>query len=257
MDTQSGKKAWYKRLIKEKRMRETYSCTKYIDKYIVLTESMKHDLNTENFLVMEGIAPEFKEFSYVNRDKRIVLYAGTLNKRYGIMDLVEAFSIASAKNKDLELHIYGYGDSVSEINAACKTNPAVKYFGNINSDELKDRISDADVLVNPRKNNEEFTKYSFPSKNLDYLSYGIPFIGYRLDGVPIEYYSCILSPEGDGNIELAQLILETAQMNRGERYAYYLKVRNFIENNKTCLIQGKRIIDFLFDKEDVFRNGGK
>ena len=254
MDTQKGKKAWYKRIVKEKRIKAVYSCTKFIDKFIVLTESMKKDLNTENYMVMEGIAPKFKEFSYVQRDKKIILYAGTLNKRYGIMDLVEAFSDASKENADLELHIYGYGDSVSAIKEASSNNPAIKYFGNISSDALQNAILNADVLVNPRKNNEVFTKFSFPSKNLDYLSYGIPFVGYKLDGVPSEYYSYILSPDGDENVELAQKLLEAASMSRDERYDYYMRVRNFIENNKTCLIQGQRIIDFLFKKEELCRN---
>lgn len=254
MDTQSIKKAWYKRIVKEKRIREIYSCTKFIDKYIVLTESMKKDLNTENYLVMEGIAPKFKEFSYVSRDKKIVLYAGTLNKRYGIMDLIEAFEIASEKNTDLELHIYGYGDSVTAINEACSKNPSIKYFGTISSDVLESVILNADVLVNPRKNNEEFTKYSFPSKNLDYLSYGIPFIGYKLDGIPSEYFSYIISPDGDENVELAQKIIDASKMNCEERYNYYVRVKDFIENNKTCLIQGKRILKFLFDEEEKCRN---
>ena len=250
MDTQSGKKAWYKRIVKEKRIKETYSCTSFIDKYIVLTESMKYDLNTENYLVMEGIAPAFKDFTFIERDKKIVLYAGTLNRRYGIMDLVESFVIANETSPNLELHIYGYGDSVADIKAACKNNSAIKYFGNISSEELKNKILDADVLVNPRKNNEKFTKYSFPSKNLDYLSYGIPFVGYKLDGIPGEYYSYIISPDGDENVELAQKITEAANMNKEERYAYYTKVRHFIEHNKSCGVQGKRIIDFLFSKEE-------
>ena len=248
MDTQSKKKAWYKRIVKDMRIRATYSCTRFIDKYIVLTETMKTDLNTENYLVMEGIAPQFKEFSYVERDKKIVIYAGTLNKRYGIMDLVEAFSIASAKNSSLELHIYGYGDSVLDIKEACKTNSAIKYFGTVSSDQLKDVILNADVLVNPRKNNEVFTKYSFPSKNLDYLSYGIPFVGYKLDGIPSEYFSYIITPNSDENCDLAEKILEAADMNKDERYNYYMHARDFIENNKSCGIQGKRILDFLFNE---------
>ena len=38
--------------------------------------------------------------------------------------------------------------------------------------------------VNPRQNNEEFTKYSFPSKTMEYLASGVPVVAYKLDGIP-------------------------------------------------------------------------
>lgn len=245
MDTQSKKKKWYKRIIKNNRIKTIYKCTKYIDKYILLTESMKDDLKANKFLVMEGIAPYFKQFNYFNHEKKIILYAGTLNKKYGILDLIEAFNIASAKNDKLELQIYGYGDSITKILESSKLNNNIKYCGNITPLELERRILQSDILVNPRKNNEIFTKYSFPSKNLDYLSYGIPFIGFKLDGIPKEYFSIMIVPDSESNDDLAKKIIEVAAMNYEQRIKYYEKAKNFIINNKSCYQQGKRIVRFL------------
>lgn len=42
----------------------------------------------------------------------------------------------------------------------------------------------ADVLVNPRQNDDEYTKYSFPSKNIEYLMTGNAVMAYMLDGIP-------------------------------------------------------------------------
>ena len=53
--------------------------------------------------------------------------------------------------------------------------------------DAKIYIKNAAVLVNPRQNNEEYTKYSFPSKNIDYLMSGNPVVSYRLDGIPNIY----------------------------------------------------------------------
>lgn len=249
MDTQSKRKIWYKELLKRKRIRNTYDCIKYIDKFIVLTEAMRYDLNTDNYLVMEGIAPDFKQFGYSNNKKKIILYAGTLNKRYGILDLVEAFKIANSQMENIVLYLFGYGDSTDTIINESKKNKNIKYFGNIPHEELLDYISKADVLINPRKNNELFTKYSFPSKNLEYLSYGIPFVGYRLDGIPSEYYSVMITPKSDSNQDLAETIVETACMNYEKRKEYYIKVRAFIRDHKSIDVQGNRILSFLLSKE--------
>ena len=48
-------------------------------------------------------------------------------------------------------------------------------------------IRRADVLVNPRPNEGEYTKYSFPSKNIEYLLSGNPVVGYMLSGMPEDY----------------------------------------------------------------------
>jgi hypothetical protein len=45
-------------------------------------------------------------------------------------------------------------------------------------------MKSADILVNPRPNNEIYTRYSFPSKNIEYLLSGKVVLGYKLDGMP-------------------------------------------------------------------------
>lgn len=42
-----------------------------------------------------------------------------------------------------------------------------------NSGVLKAQ-SESEILVNPRNDNNEFTKYSFPSKVIEYLGSGTP-----------------------------------------------------------------------------------
>ena len=52
---------------------------------------------------------------------------------------------------------------------------------------IRDRI-----LVNFRSPNEELTKYSFPSKILEYISSGSLVLSTRLLGIPDEYFSYIV-----------------------------------------------------------------
>ena len=60
-------------------------------------------------------------------------------------------------------------------------------MGQVSLNEARALQKTADVLVNPRLNEGEYTKYSFPSKTMEYLSTGRPVVCYKLDGIPDEY----------------------------------------------------------------------
>ena len=68
----------------------------------------------------------------------------------------------------------------------------------------------ADVLVNPRPNNEEYTKYSFPSKNIEYLMTGKPVVAYMLDGMPA-HYKKFLYEIPTGELNFTNTIIETCE----------------------------------------------
>lgn len=69
-----------------------------------------------------------------------------------------------------------------------------------------------DVLVNPRSNNDEFTKYSFPSKTMEYLLSGSKVVMYPLSGIPQEYFEFITVVEGDSVEDLKILLLPLAKI---------------------------------------------
>lgn len=75
----------------------------------------------------------------------------------------------------------------------------------------------SDAIVNPRENGEDFTKYSFPSKNMEALSSGIPLIAYKLDGIPNEYDQYINYPQSESIEDLAQMIHDVCE----DRTSYY------------------------------------
>ena len=103
----------------------------------------------------------------------------------------------------------------------------------------------ATLLVNPRQNNEEFTKYSFPSKNLEYMLSGRPTICYMLDGVPDEYSNYLIVPENDSVEALAEAIKSVFDKTYEEQSQIGIKARNFVLENKNYLVQTRKIIDLL------------
>lgn len=158
--------------------------------YVFLTEQMNGVVNKRNrpYIVMEGLVDsEFTIVSEIEKlPKKVVLYAGGLMERYGLKMLVESFIKANVA--DSELWIYGSGPFVKQLDQYCKEYPFVVYKGVKPNEEVVEAELKATLLVNPRPTKEEFTKYSFPSKNMEYMVSGTPLLTTPLPGMPKEYY---------------------------------------------------------------------
>lgn len=158
-----------------------------IDSFVILTEPMKDVLKigTRPYMVAEGIVDSdcnvSDEVTSSDGIKRIV-YTGKMNIKFGIKELVDSFS--KIKDSNYRLILCGDGDAKDYVIEKAALDSRIEYKGMVTSAEAKGYINYADVLVNPRPNNEEYTKYSFPSKNIEYLITGKPVVAYMLDGMP-------------------------------------------------------------------------
>ena len=146
---------------------------RYIDEFVFLTKQMNTYFGMNKpFVVVEGMSSiiDSKYASYENEsninfpDRKIILYSGSLVKKYGVIDLVEAFR--RIKRDDIVLVLCGEGDAKEEILKHSMEDERIIYKGLLAHSEVLELQKEAFALVNPRKNNEEYTKYSFPSKNI-------------------------------------------------------------------------------------------
>lgn len=228
---------------------EIYFLKKYvkeIDSFVLLTKAMAGFLQIEDkpWVVVEGIVSPNHRVHIPRKDNQIVLlYTGTLAKRYGIIHLLDAFK--QIPDQNFRLWISGDGDGSSEVNEACKTDDRIKYFGQVLNSEILQMQSQADILINPRQADSEYTKYSFPSKTIEYLSSGTPTIMYKLDGVPDEYHPFFFAPESNSIEDLKKKILEIANLTKEERFVFGVQAHNFIKENKNPEMQTKKIINLL------------
>ena len=131
---------------------------------------------------------------------RVVFYAGGVSKQYGLGHLVEGFRMADIPNA--VLHIYGPGDYVEELQTIAQTDDRVFYGGMLMNSEIIEKEREATLLVNPRPTNEEYVKYSFPSKNMEYMASGTPVLTTNLPGMPKEYhpYVYLIEEETDEGV---------------------------------------------------------
>ena len=245
MSSLSSKKSFFNKAFDKFLSKKSYSTADCIDKYVLLTEQMADYMNiTKPYCVMEGIATESEALEQTSEGAvKTVLYTGTLHKRFGVTDLVDAFMLT--EDRSMRLVICGVGDSEEQIRIAAAKDSRINFKGQVTRDEALKLQREATVLVNPRKNNEEFTKYSFPSKNLEYLSSGKPLIAYKLDGIPDEYDDYIYYVKDDSEETLAKTITEVCSMPSEERRLFAERAQQFVLKEKNCFVQVNKVLKFI------------
>lgn len=242
----SGNRGFFYNLFKKVESGILSFFLKGIDDYILLTGEMakKLKLQDEQYIVVEGIADNVELYLDLNRDnKRVVFYSGTLAKRYGVCDLVDAFSALDDEN--LELWICGDGDSKNYISNMQKSDVRIKYLGQLPRDQVVKLQQKATVLVNPRGPQGEYTKYSFPSKVMEYMSSGRPVVMHRLPGIPAEYFDYCYTPATSSVLSLNECLNSVLKISDEELTATGIAAKDFVINNKSYIKQAEKIKKFI------------
>jgi len=222
---------------------------RHVDYYIGLTEQMNVEVNPlgKPFLVMEGLVDEailsLNHEVIPYKEKKIILYAGGIYEKYGVKKLLDAF--VDLKDENYELHIYGDGDLEDAMTNYTELDTRIHYFGVVPNSVVLQELFNASLLVNPRPASEEFTKFSFPSKNMEYMVSGTPLLTTVLPGMPKEYHEYVYLLEDESLEGFRNTIQEILSKSSTELNAFGKKSKDFVLNNKSNVIQAKRIINFL------------
>lgn len=222
------------------------------DGYVFLTEQMKTFFRPDApYIVMEGLANEkwFEEKTDTSSDStgRAILYTGTLARVFGIKILLDAFDMLG--HKDVELWICGSGDMENEIEKMSQRNPNVKFKGMVSAVQARELQRQATILVNPRTSEGEFTKFSFPSKTMEYLSAGKPVVMNRLPGIPPEYYNYLHIPDDETPVAFARILDSLLDKPQEELNITGEAGRRFIMENKNSGKQAERIIELALNQK--------
>lgn len=216
-----------------------------VDKFVLIADEMRIplDIPAEKYIRIEGIC-DFT--SITDREKKedifTFLYTGTLDRRYGIELLLDSFS--KLPHDNCQLWICGRGDMESTVIKKAVEDKRVKYFGQTERSEALRLQKIATVLVNPRMPDGEYTKYSFPSKTLEYLASGTPCLMFILPAMPIEYYDYIYFAEPT-EFGLYDKMCELLAYPPQKLEALGLKAKKFVTTQKTPLVQVGRIMNMF------------
>lgn len=213
---------------------------------IALTKYLANDYCPEkNHLIIEAISePCDDKKDLLKTDKFVILYSGSLLKVYGIIELIKA-SI-QLPYPDLELWIFGRGDVEEEINNFAVEDYRIKYFGFRPNREVLHYQSIANLLINPRPIDLPDSKYSFPSKILEYMQSGTPTLLTRLPGIPDEYNEYVFFIDGYGEQSIAKSINSIYKIDRNELIRLGQKAKAFADL-KNIKNQGNKMAQFICD----------
>ncbi len=217
--------------------------TRKIDGYVFLTDYMKEWFDKEvQYTTIEGIYRESQVFSDDNICKeKVILYTGGLYEEYGVLELVETF--LEINLKDWKLELIGDGPLLSALNKI-SNNKSVVVRGVLPNNEVLKRQKQVSILVNPRKPQQDFTKYSFPSKTIEYMASGTPMVGYRLPGIPEEYYEYIYEvPQSKDGLE--SCLKKVMLLSEEERNNFGLLAMDFIKKEKNATKQCTKIVNLI------------
>lgn len=218
------------------------------DGYIFLTRQMNDRANPNGkpFAVLEGhvdidmSAAEHEDF---DTPVKKVLYAGTLAKKYGIKNLCEGF--AECGVEDAQLHIFGDGDYTPELKELCKVNPNIIYHGNRPNKEVVEAELESHLLVNPRPTSGEFTKYSFPSKTLEYMASGTPVLTAHLAGIPEDYDPYLYYFDDKSVTGLRDALSKLLSLPTDVLAKRGADTKAFALGQKSNIAQSRKILDFI------------
>ena len=220
---------------------------KHIDSFVLMTEFMKYEyeINEDNYVVVEGLYNTQRNFNmFIDKEShKTILYSGIIAKQFGIIHLLDAFSVI--KNSDYRLWICGDGDGKDEVLRRVNEDSRIKYFGQIKREEVLKLQRRATVLVNPRFSNEEFTLFSFPSKTMEYMASGTPTIMHPLKCLPQEYLEHLFIAYDESDMGLATTIIDVCERSKEELDLFGKKASNFIVTKKNSKVQVKKILDMI------------
>lgn len=240
--------------LKKSNVKGVYNNITFFDNFILLSKAMASPLgiNENKYIVVEGvfnsISETSQEFEFEN-DTKTILYTGALSQKYGIDTLLQSFF--SIPNPDYRLVICGDGDAKELIQEFVAQDNRIKYMGKVSNELILALQKKATLLVNPRTPEGEYTKFSFPSKTLEYFASGTPVLMYKLPGVPDEYFNYCYTLESLTHEALATKMMEIIELPLEERKIMGEKAKSFILEQKNAKIQVYKIIELMSKNQNL------
>ncbi|MFF2755787.1 glycosyltransferase [Psychrobacillus sp. NPDC058041] len=246
---QNGRESFMKKKLRGVERFFSRHLMKRVSKVIALTKYLAEDFAPNKpYLVIEGIIDE-KDINLNTKDEQNgelnvikVVYTGSIEKRYGIKNIVEGFQFI--KDDNIILEIYGHGDYEEELEKVCTINNNIRYKGFIPNKDILKIQREADFLINARSAEDEYVKYSFPSKTLEYMLSGTPLITTMLPGIPDEYKDYIILLENNDPQNISETLHRVKRLNKQERINIGMNALEFAKS-KNYVKQGRKIINFL------------
>lgn len=221
---------------------EIYAIRKF-DGIIPITKNIQQDYaDNIPYIVIEGGC--FKN-NYIPQlpIKQQVLYTGALDDNSNIEVLLQAFS--NCNMEDWQLLIAGKGKYEYLVKRYEKKYKSIHYLGYIENNEALYLQYQSAILVCPRLPNGYVTKYTFPSKIIEYLLTGNKVVCFELEGIPESYKEFLNIPSHNDESSLSECLRNLMKMKQEKNYRQiaFIETRNWTDISKKVLVFLKGIVN--------------
>lgn len=240
---------YYKMLgLQERDIRTIYNFLYSFDCYVVLSDPMRAYLQIDKkpYVVVEGIYNEIESRGEIKQKSpfKTLMYAGGIQTRYGVFELIEAFH--RIEDNSYRLILCGPCPEIEKLNMYLAMDSRIEYKGLLATSEVRRLLSAVTLLINPRRANEEFTKYSFPSKTLEYMASGTPLLMYNLPSMPQKYKQYVYLFEDTSSVDdLSQKIKSVVSLDAEILCRRGQAARDFVIKCKNSRVQTLRIFNMI------------
>lgn len=218
------------------------------DGYVYLTENMRDEMGADAPYTIVESMPDITAFEGISNDKsekRAVMYAGGLHEKYGVENLIKAFY--DMPHENTELWLFGTGGMEKDIKTYAMLDPAIRYFGQRPHREVLINECRASVLICCRGMDDDYVKYSFPSKLTEFMLSGTPVILTALPGIPNEYLDRAFTVADNSPEKLAEAMERVLMLPQKELNAVGLSAREFIITEKSPSKQADKILSLIYE----------
>jgi glycosyltransferase involved in cell wall biosynthesis len=224
-----------------------YSIKKIVnvnDYFVFITKFMIKSFAKRPYLIIEGFA-DIKNTNYsekIQYEKNAIMYSGSLFEKFGIKMLLDAFYDIKG---NYELWLFGNGDMEDVIMSFVNKDCRIKYFGSLPNMEILNYQKKAKLLVNPRFTNNEFTKFSFPSKLMEYMTSGTPVLTTKLLGIPNDYNDKMYFIKYETMIGFKKSIVECLSKDDIELTAFGNNAKQYVLSEKNNVKQIEKVVELI------------
>lgn len=250
-----GCNKYYKMLgLQKKSLERIDKMIPLFDGFVVLAKPMLDDLQVSDkpYVVVEGIYNDTTDNSdgaIKKFDERTIFYAGGIQSRYGVFDLLEAFS--RIDEDSYRLIICGPCPEMDILNYYIQKDRRITYLGLIPTEEARQLQKKATLLINPRHSDEVFTHFSFPSKTLEFMASGTPVLMSPLSSLPDDYSDHLFLFEDESIEGMAKKIQNILLLDNDILRTLGQRASRFILEQKTPKIQVNKILNLIYG---IFNN---
>lgn len=156
------------------------------------------------------------------RNSRIIAYAGSIQQRQGVDLLVNVFSKLKKEIDNLKLVIAGRFVPGQEDNIDLGQGGIIHL--SLNQENVAKLINAADVAIVPNKD-DDFTRYCFPYKVIEYMACNTPIVATKLGDVELlleEFKNSLCAPDDEKDM-IAKIKLQIGK----NRINYRKKLKDF------------------------------